>query len=140
MPNQDRSPRTSRVRFGRRAGRTLLADIPLCHLAFMRTDLDTYTLVGDPIARATHALEVARHQIRAAQSASSARLESALMDAEDAINEQLGRIRNAITNEADDTEASGETDRQRWEWYPATEPRDWDQLGKKSPLAKVAVF
>jgi hypothetical protein len=84
----------------------------------MPDDLDIYTLAGDPIARATHALEVARHQIRVAQGDASARLETALVDAEDAINDQLGRIRNAITDDADEAEASGEADRQRWEWYP----------------------
>jgi hypothetical protein len=84
----------------------------------MSDDLDTYTLVGDPIARATHALEVARHQIRVAQGDASARVESALVEAEDEISEQLGRIRNALADDADETEASGEADRQRSEWYP----------------------
>jgi hypothetical protein len=92
MPNQDCSPRTSRVRFGRRAERTLLADRTLCHLRFMPTVLDTYSFVSNRIARATHALEVARHQIRAAQSAAPAGLESALVNAEDTINDQLGRV------------------------------------------------
>jgi hypothetical protein len=84
----------------------------------MSADLDTFTLAGDPIARATHALEVARHQIRVAQGEASARLETVLVDAEDAISEQLGRIENALAAAADDAEESGEVDRQRREWYP----------------------
>jgi hypothetical protein len=83
----------------------------------MSNDLDTYTLVGDPIARATHALEVARQQVRVTQSGTSARIEGALVDAKDAISEQLARIRNAITDDAD-----GGPGRQRGEWYPQYRP------------------
>jgi hypothetical protein len=84
----------------------------------MATDLDTFTLAGDPIARATHALEVARHQVRVAQVDAPARLENALVEAEDVISEQLACIKNALADAAADAEESGAADCRRWEWYP----------------------
>jgi hypothetical protein len=81
------------------------------------TDLfgfDTVTLKGDPLERAKAALRVARHQVRLALGdTQSWRLEMALSDIEDQIGVHLSQIQDALDDDADDLEASGEAQRLR---------------------------
>ena len=87
----------------------------------MRTQtavLDTFTVSGDPIDRARQALEFARHQVRVAQADANWRLEGALVEAEEAVGEQLARIDGALADAEADAEEAGETERQRRASYP----------------------
>jgi hypothetical protein len=70
---------------------------------------DLFTLKGDPLERAKAALRVARTQVRLAyDEAQSWRLETVLSDIEDALGVHLSQIANAVQDDADDLEASGE--------------------------------
>jgi hypothetical protein len=75
---------------------------------------DTVTLLGDQLDRAKAALKVARHQVRLAYGdTDSWRLEGVLADIEDDIGAHLGRIDDAVTDDWDDLEASGEAQQLR---------------------------
>jgi hypothetical protein len=78
----------------------------------MASDLigfDLFTLNWDPVSRAVAALRVARQQVRRAYGdTESWRLDAVLSDIEDEIGNHLGRIANAIDDDAADQQASGE--------------------------------
>lgn len=79
---------------------------------------DIVTLAGDPLARITQALQVAKHQLRLGQTALPGRhLEDALVDVEQAIADALARIRDAVDDDHADDEETGQADRQRQAWY-----------------------
>jgi hypothetical protein len=75
---------------------------------------DTVTLKGDPLDRAKAALRIARLHIRLAYAnTDSWRLEAVLSEIEDEIGVYLRRIDDAVTDDWDDLEASGEAQRLR---------------------------
>jgi hypothetical protein len=78
----------------------------------MASDLigfDLFTLKGDPVSRAVAALRVARQQVRLAYSdTESRRLEAVLSAIEDEISDHLGRIANAMDDDAADQQTSGD--------------------------------
>ena len=78
---------------------------------------DIVTLSGDPIDRARQALEFARHQVRVAQADADWRLEGVLVEAEEAIGEQLAQMDGALADAESDAEESGETERRRRAYY-----------------------
>jgi hypothetical protein len=83
----------------------------------MASDLfgfDTVTLRGDPLEKAKAALRIARLHIQSAYwDTESWRLETVLAEIEDEIGTQLTKIEHAISDDADDLEASGEARRLR---------------------------
>jgi hypothetical protein len=75
---------------------------------------DTVTLKGDPLDRAKAALRVARQHVRLANAdTNSWRLEDVLSEIEDDIGVHISRIDDAVMDDADDLEASGEAQRLR---------------------------
>jgi hypothetical protein len=88
----------------------------------MASDLigfDNFTLKGDPLVRAMAALRVARQQVALAFSdTTSWRLEEVLSEIEDEIGVHLGKIENAVDDDAADAEASGEAAASRQAWLP----------------------
>jgi hypothetical protein len=75
---------------------------------------DTVTLKGNPLDRAKAALRIARLHVRLANAdTDSWRLEMALSEIEDEIGDHLRRIDDAVTDDLDDLEASGEAQRMR---------------------------
>jgi hypothetical protein len=82
-------------------------------------ETDTFTLAGDPLARAMDALKVAKRQVRLAQHATdSLRIEAALSEIEDDLDVDLSRIKGAMDDDAADAEYSGEAEARRQAWYP----------------------
>jgi hypothetical protein len=75
---------------------------------------DTVTLKGDPLDRAKAALRIARLHVRLANAdTDSWRLEMVLSEIEDEIGVHISRIDDAVTDDWDDLEASGEAQRLR---------------------------
>lgn len=75
---------------------------------------DTVTLKGDPLDRAKAALRVARLHVQLAfADTDSWRLEDVLSEIEDEIGVHISRIDDAVTDDADDLETSGEAQRLR---------------------------
>jgi hypothetical protein len=75
---------------------------------------DTVTLKGDPLDRAKAALRIARLHVRLANAdTDSWRLEAVLSEIEDEIGVHITRIDDAVTDDLDDLEASGEAYRLR---------------------------
>jgi hypothetical protein len=75
---------------------------------------DTVTLKGAPLDRAKAALRVARLHVRLANAdTKSARLEDVLSEIEDEIGVHISRIDDAVMDDADALEASGEAQRLR---------------------------
>ena len=78
----------------------------------MSSDLigfDHLTLKGDPLSRAIAALRVARLQVRLAiDDTSSWRVEAALSDIEDNLNDDLRNLIDAIDDDAADADGSSE--------------------------------
>jgi len=85
-----------------------------------RNEPNTVTLSGDPLERALQALEVAREQIRRGQQeADDYRVEAALVDAEDAVDQARANVGNAAEAELEAAEESGVAERNRRAWRPA---------------------
>lgn len=80
---------------------------------------ENLTLKGGPVARATAALKVARHQVRLAlQDTTSWRMEAVLSDIEDQIADQLAQMAGATDDDAADLETNGEVEASRQAWLP----------------------
>lgn len=80
---------------------------------------DTFTLADNGLTRALEALQVAKHQVRLAQSATSSwQIEAALTEIEDDLSDCLARIHDALESDIADAEESGEVERERRSWFP----------------------
>ena len=76
------------------------------------------SLPDNPLDRAMQLLGLAREQLERAQGGAGTHLEDALVEAEDAIDEQQAKIAAARTDDDDEAEATGEADRRRSAWFP----------------------
>lgn len=82
--------------------------------------IETGTLRGDHLSRALDALRIARHHARIAQGAADGRhLQEALAELDEAVDDHLARIRNAVEDDAAEAEENGEADRRRRACFPA---------------------
>ncbi len=88
----------------------------------MASDLigfDTFTLKGEPVARAVSALRVARQQLRLAYGETESwRLEAVLADIDDELGAHLRKIEDAIDDDAAEAEACSESAARRQAWLP----------------------
>jgi len=75
-------------------------------------------LPNDPLDRAIQLLGMACKELERAQDGAGVRLEDALVEAEDMIDEQQAKISAARTADENDAEATGEADRRRSAWFP----------------------
>ena len=75
-------------------------------------------LPDDPLGRAVQLLGMACEELERAQGGAGVRLEDALVEAEDMIDEQQAKISAARTADENDAEATGEADRRRSAWFP----------------------
>jgi len=71
-------------------------------------------LPEDPLDRAMQLLGMAHEELERAQGGAGVRLEDALVEAEDMIDEQQAKIAAARTADEDEAEATGEADRRSW--------------------------
>jgi hypothetical protein len=79
----------------------------------------TTEFAGDLLQRVTQSLEFAREQLwRAQQESMGAHVDDTLIDADEAIGEQLAKLDRALAADAAGREESGEADRERQAWFP----------------------